>query len=228
MTALLALALALTSVPVQDLDVAERAYRAGRYAEALALFEAALSEPASPHGPVLYNMGNCAYRLGRHAQAVLFYRRAQLRMPRDAQVAFNLRLAEQQLGVGSAGASWYASRSPGTLLLLVILVQSAGLAGWVLLPRGRAVRLPMVALVVLGFVGVARLVQMQWMAEPPEGVVLEHEIAVRSEPHLGVGAIMRLEAGQTVRVAELSDRWARVVHPRGGGWIERAGVGIVE
>lgn len=219
-----------------DLDQAERMVRAGRYGEAHRLYRAALSEEDVPQGPVLYNLGNCAYRLGRYAEAMHCYQRALLRMPRDREVKFNLGLAEQQLGLDapateSFGAAMEAladSFTPGEFMMMVGGLQGVGLVGFVLLRRRRVARDAMALLVLLGLAGGARLLHTEWFAGPPAGVVLAEEISLRIEPHTDLPATTLLKAGETVRVEELSDRWVRVVHPRGGGWTERAGIGVVD
>lgn len=216
-----------------DLGRAERAYRAGQYGEALTLFQAALDAPGAPQGPLLYNLGNCAYRLGRHAEAVLYYRRAQLRLPRDPELEFNLRLTERRLGVDapvseSFVAAFFDSFTPSALLWLVGGLQGVGLVGLVLLRRRRAARFGMALLVLLALAGAARLAQTQWFPGPPSGVVLASEISLRSAPRADRAVTLELEAGETVRVQESSERWIRVVHARGSGWTERAGVGVVD
>ena len=59
--------------------------------------------------------------------------------------------------------------------------------------------------------------------------VSEHDF--RLELHTG-GMLecwsLMAQAGETVRVVEQSDRWIMVKHPRGNGWTERAGVGVVD
>ena len=213
----------------RDLARAESAYRAGQYEEALTLFESALSEPDVPQGPVLYNLGNCAYRLGRHAEAMVYYRRALLRMPRDRQAKFNLTLVERRLDVesedgrsiGAAITAWVGWFTPAELLVLAAILQGTGL---VLLLLGRRGATP---LVLVGLMGAVGLLQSQWFPSPPAAVVIASEIGLRSEPHAALAVNVRLHAGQVVRVAEMSDRWVRVVHPQGGGWTERAGVGLV-
>ena len=203
---MIALLLAAILAAGGNFDRAERAYRAGRYAEAMTLYEAALSEADTPQAPVLYNLGNCAFRLGRHAEAVLLYRRAQLRMPGDAQVEFNLRLAERQLGiepppadpVGALIAARVESLTAGQVLALTLLLQTGGLAGLVLLRRRGTARNLLALLVVIGLLGDVRLVGERWFAGPPEGVVLVREISLRSEPHPSLGITLRLAAGETV------------------------------
>lgn len=219
-----------------DPDQAELAYCSGKYAKALTLYEAALSEPDIPQGPVLYNMGNCAYRMGQYADSVLYYRSAQLRLPRDQSVIFNLHLAEQQLGLDAPSEESFGvavkalgdSFTPGELLLLVSGLQVVGLTGLVLLRRRRTVRGCMVLLILLALAGATRLVHSQWFAGPPVGLVMASEITLRSEPHTEFAVIFKLNAGEKVRVEEMSDRWIRIRHASGGGWTERAGVGIID
>ena len=219
-----------------DLGQAERDYRAGRYADAYTLFEAALSSPDAPHGAVLYDMGNCAYRRGDHAQAVLYYRRALLRLPLDQEVQWNLRMAERQLGVDTPADGWLRAveaallhrYTPGGLLLLLAGLQTIGLLGAVVLRRRRAARTAMALLVLLALAGTARLLCTRWFPPPTHGVVLEGEIELRGEPHAAWAVTRRLRTGELVGIVELSDRWARIVHRRGGGWTERASVGLVE
>jgi len=236
MAAGLLLLLALGGGQVQgNLEAAERAYRAGQYEAALALFTAALAEPSVAQGEVLYDLGNCAFRLGRHAEAVLFYRRAQLRLRGDTAVAFNLQLAEQQLGIEPAAASpaaaiaalAAASFTPAERLLLASTLQGLGLAGLLLLRRP-LLRFCMLLPVLLGLAGAATLVQEQWFRGPPEGVVLPARIALRAEPRAEGAVTAELGAGETLQVEAFADGWVRVAHARGAGWTERAGVGLVE
>jgi tetratricopeptide (TPR) repeat protein len=230
------IALCLAMLLACDADRAERAYRSGDFAAAMALYEAALAEPGAAEGPLLYNLGNCAFRLGRLPEAMLAYKRALLRLPGDPQARFNLSLVEQRLGAGEpAGDSLLAGAlaavdglPPRRLLLVAALLESLGLLGFVLARRRRALRVTCALLVLVALLGAARLVQTQWFAGPPEAVVLAREVALRAEPHEEAATSLKLVAGEVVRVAERSERWARVVHARGSGWTERGGVGVVE
>jgi tetratricopeptide (TPR) repeat protein len=231
MTALLCALLLVGPGP----DEAERAYAAGRYEEAIAHYQEALLEPGASRGTILYNLGNCAYRLGRHAEAVLYYRRALVRLPHDPEVQFNLALARQHLrlddsnreSLGATIKAMVAHFAPRELLALVGFTLVAGLTGLVLLRRRAAARNTMVLIVLLALAGAARLVHDQWL-ERPAGIVLGRAVVLRSEPHRDLPATLELEAGESVRIEELSDRWARIVHPKGSGWTERAGIGVVD
>jgi len=219
----------------RDVDQAVRTYRAGDFAAALALFQTALSEPGAPEGALLYDMGNCAYRLGHHAEALLYYRRAELRLPRDRDLAFNRRLAEEQLGLEdstpSFGASLLALPDAFTsreLLILVTVLETAGLVGLVLLRRRRIARVILASIVLLALAGAARLVQREWFAALPQAVVLENQIALHAEPRADLPVTLELRAGETVSVETLADPWIRIRHARGTGWTPRKGVGLVD
>ncbi|MBI1851386.1 MAG: tetratricopeptide repeat protein [Planctomycetes bacterium] len=219
-----------------DLERAERAYHDALYGEALARFQSELPKPESAQGPILYDMGNCAFRLGRFAEAALHYRRAQLRIPRDPRVTFNLRLAERRLGIGepsresflTAVASLIGWITPRELFALVVGFETVGLVGFVLVRRRRAARRAMAVVVLVALAGGARLAALQWFAAAPDGVVLAPEIALRAEPRVDTAIQVKLEAGEVVRIEESSDRWVRVVHARGRGWTERGGIGVVD
>ncbi len=232
---MIALLLGLLLGPA-DLGEAERAYRAGRYEEARTVFEAALSEPDAPRGALLYDMGNCSYRLGRHAEAVLCYRRALLRLPGDEQVEANLRLAERRLGIdtpddaspGAAVLAWIDAIPPRALLIAVGVMQGVGLVGFVLLRRRRAARAALALLVVIALLGAARLARVHWLSGPPAGVVLHDEIELRAEPRDDSPVSLELGGGELVRLGEASDGWIRVAHPHGAGWTASGGVGVID
>ncbi|MBI4878849.1 MAG: hypothetical protein HY812_04195, partial [Planctomycetes bacterium] len=176
------------------------------------------------------------FRLGRLAEAALCYRRALLCLPRDEDAEHNLLLAERSLGraaplgvpLSALAARAADALAPGALLALAAALETIGLAGIVLLRRRRAAQLCSALLVLLALAAAARLAERRWFPGPPEAVVLAAEIALRPEPHAEVAAILRLRAGETVRVLERSDRWSRVIHAHGSGWTETSGLGLVE
>lgn len=74
--------------------MADSAYAAGRYKEAIALYEKLLKSGEDPH--VYYNLGNSYYKSDSMAHAILNYERAALLDPSDANVRFNLELARSK------------------------------------------------------------------------------------------------------------------------------------
>jgi Bacterial SH3 domain len=209
---------------------ADRAFATARYEEAFALYGAALDATAAGDGAVLFDLGSAAWRLGRHAEALLFWRRAALRLPRDPEVAFNVSFAERQLEVEAAKSdavfAVLSRFARGERLAAGAALAAAALVGMIFARRRRLALVLLAATFLLGLALIAHA--LGWIAGAPRGVVLAPEIGLREQPHRDSAAGLRLRAGETVRVAEHSDRWARVVHARGSGWTERAGIGVVE
>src|SRR5262245_11751225 len=73
-------------------EKANRYYRDRDYNNALKAYEQLLPDPRVSTD-VLYNIGNCYYKMGQLGRAVLFYERAARLNPDDEDIAFNLRLA---------------------------------------------------------------------------------------------------------------------------------------
>jgi hypothetical protein len=213
----------LASIKPAGVDAAERAYAAGRFAEARALFLAALGREESEDGVLLYDVGNCEYRLGDPAKAMLLWRRAALRLPRDEGIRQNLVLAARELGVEAPVRRGLGFASP----------IEAGIAGIALFAVGVAMatfgaRKPLrVAGALAAVLGIA-MAAWSVALRGSDAVVLTDEIAVRSDPHAEAPVTLRLPAGESVAVNAGSERWVSVEHPRGRGWTERSGLGIVE
>lgn len=217
-------------------DPAEKAYNTGQYGSAFTLYQQRLSQTDDCQGALLFNMGNCAFRLERYVEAVYYYKRALLRAPNDPAVQFNLNAAQQQLGLnglkakpfGEAFLSFLNLPSPHGLLGLIALLQSISLMGLLLYPRGRLKPIFMTLLLLLCLVCAAHLVQKQWFKDPPEAVAMKNEIPLRLEPHEDFTVSFTIGAGQIVTVAERSNRWARVIHANGQGWVPCSDLGMVD
>jgi len=214
----------------------EEAYRHQDYAKALTLFAANLPQAGERTGEVLYHMGNCAFRLGRYPEAVLHYRRAQLRLPRSEMIAFNLRMAERRMSIERQQSHTFGAQiesilqlfTRGQFLILVLVVQTASLIALVFMRKRPAAAAALGLLTLLSVAGSARLVSLMEDEEIPVGVILSTQVEVRTNPHATMPVTLVLEGGEAVTVNEHSDRWARITHSRGEGWIPRADLGIVD
>jgi len=74
---------------------ANRAYKEDRYQAAVDGY-LKLIDRGFTHGHLFYNLGNACFRSGQLGRAILNYKRAQLLIPRDADLNFNLRYALDQ------------------------------------------------------------------------------------------------------------------------------------
>ena len=206
---------------------AEQAYREGRWAAAHSLYTTALADPATPRGPVLFNLGNCAYRAGQVPEAILYWRRAQLRAPRAEQIAFNLRRAEQELGIPAPSRAWHEWTTPYELLGIGIVLQAAGILVFLTSKRrGRRVGAGLLVLLTVWPAGIA--MAKACADQPANAVVFPARVSLRPEPHSEAGSIATLPAGSLVRIVAMSERWALVEGGDSRGWIDRNGVALVD
>jgi len=74
---------------------ANQAYQDGRFQDAFKGYFR-LVENGLENGHIYYNLGNACFRIGELGKAILFYERARLFIPRDADLNFNLSYARDQ------------------------------------------------------------------------------------------------------------------------------------
>ena len=226
--------IATAQAPAARLARAETAYAAGDFAVAEAEFAAVLDVLGPADGAVLVDLGHCAHQLGRLPDAMLLYRRAALRRPDDPHLARHLELTARDLGLPPPApvpttahiAALLDRASPWQWLTFAALLQTVGLVTLLASRRRRPRRLAALALV-LGISAASRVV---WTsANPPmHQAVALRELTIRTEPHSSLPRLVALPAGTTVRLAESSDRWARIIHPGASGWVDRTALAIVE
>lgn len=233
---MIAFLLLIMTMSTDPFIAAERAYEADRFNEAKSLYMEALSDMEMPSGPLLYNLGNCAFRSGQYAEAILHYSRARLRMPRDEALEYNLFLTQEHLGLttpnktslGRLLASAVDSFTHREILFAMGALQLIGLAGLIFHNRTRRFIVLVILCILISWAGAAHLVHHQWIDKKIHGIVLNSAVTLRDEPHPDLEDMIRVKAGQQVHVEELSDQWIRVEHEGFLGWTERADIGIID
>jgi|GEM_PF-2547685 len=156
------------------------------FSEALKSYEAVLDQDINNAG-LLFNAGNAAYRLGRYAQAIVYYRRALLVEPNSTDIQQNLELARRQVDLQIAPpterkmlASVLAYDRWLAPTVWKYLAYFGYLAFWVLLTvrvarNGQTTRPPMAAmlccLLVAGIAGRAFWLAADRFENPAAGVV---------------------------------------------------------
>lgn len=78
-----------------EIKAAETAYASEQYGQAIELYESVLKNYGDSY-ELYYNLGNCYYKTGKTAHAILNYERALLIKPGDSDIRFNLEMAKQQ------------------------------------------------------------------------------------------------------------------------------------
>jgi len=220
----------LLTLPQGELERAERAYRLGQFEVALQLYEQALPRAGDRRGAVLYDLGNCAYRLDRFAVASLHYRRALRLLPDGTAALHNLQLAERRLGVDGGGQGAVAASARGwPWLAAAFALQLAGLVG---IGRrrddvARARRAVAGAALLGGIVAAGAVAFAQWSPAPTQAVVLQPAV-LRAEANDGAAAVAALRPGECATLVARAGEWLRLERGGTAGWVAAAAVGTVE
>jgi hypothetical protein len=230
---LLAARLAFAS-PADDLAAANTALGAGDLPAAEAAYRRVLDQGATS-GDIWFDLGNVLYRQDRHAEAVLAWRKAAARLPRDPDVIANLDFARRDFRDGLVAppprawfAPWQVALTVDEAIWLGAAFAGAGLLGIAL--RGRAPHVPLVgiggvavtlgALLAAGGVATAGL--------EPVAVVLAPEVTATSDLGGGVD-LFTLHAGAEVQTDERSTNRTLIVLPDGRrGWVPDSALGRVD
>ena len=215
---------------------ADSIYATGDHQTALNIYTALAGSHASP--ALYYNLGNCHFKLGNKAQAVLWYERAHRLAPGDADINANLDLARAQVvdrvnaAPGIALGGWWSNFRAGTnvdqwakrslWLCLATFVLLAVLL-WV-----QASVLHRVVVVAASVLGVCTLLALALAAyrtvelrNDKEAIVMVPKVDVRSEPRDGGLAVFVLHEGTKLNVQQVRDGWCEVRLANGNvGWMK--------
>ncbi len=229
---------AAAQAPQALVDSAQAAYTRGDHARALQLYDSAAAEWTSPG--LLYNIGNCHFKLGDIPHAVLYFERAQRLAPGDEDIRANLDLARMQVADrvnelpaftlggslarlrGGRDVDQWARRSLWAGLLLF-----AALSAW-LFVRHRAVRGVLLGLAAVAFIGTAvstvlAAYRLREATDDSEAIIMVPKVDVRSEPRVGATTLFILHEGSKVTILQEEGGWQEVRLSNGSvGWMPPA------
>jgi hypothetical protein len=218
----------------EDFATANTAFAQGDLAEADAAYRALLSEGYTD-GDVFYNLGNALWREEQPAHALLAWRCAAERLPRDPDVSANLefarRTARDALELPTTipvFAPWQAALTPAEGCWLGAALVGAGLLLVAL--RRRAPEAPLLPIAAAsGLIGACA-----WAGgvahdqAAPVAVVLADEVTASSDLGGGVD-LFALHAGAEVLALEEAAGKVLLGLPDGRkGWVPAATVGVVD
>lgn len=214
----------------QPFDQANRAFAEQHFAEAARGYQAIL-DARGFSAPVLFNLGNAYELVGQPGRAILNYERAQLLVPRDADIAANLSLARRKAGLAESPMEWFEKAARG---LSFNTLAWLGAAAWLFLAAGGlAVRHAIwngfhaggwitVNALVLMAVGVA--VGLRW-SDLSRGIVIVRDLPVYISPVATAQPLFKLSEGQDVKLRKTHGDFVFIRTPEGRcGWTRRADV----
>ncbi len=214
---------------------ANDAYKSKRYEEALKQYNMLLSEDNQSFN-VLYNIGNCYYRLGNIPQAILNYEKARKLNPADDDVNKNLVMANSRIIDKPAEypefflykawrAVFLATRTDTFAILAVILLFLSALAfSWYLFARTVALRKAgfysglcslVLAVVLLGLAHA----QNNYFLNTRQAIATDNAVNVLSAPEAGAKELFTIHAGTKINIDERENEWIKISLPNGtAGW----------
>ncbi len=222
-------------------NAANAAYIKGDYATAVNLYSQLLS--SGRHSARLYyNLGNAYFKQNLLGSAILNYNRAQMLAPADADIDYNLKLANTRI-VDKIDTvpefflkTWLrylalmlSSNTWAVLAVVFLVIGLAAIILWLLsgtlllrkLGFYGGVGFIMLFLLSLGFSTWQRSRQLSG----DEAIVMNLMAPVKSSPSAGSKDLFVLHEGTKVRITESMDGWKEIVLSDGNkGWIESSAI----
>ena len=208
---------------------ANQAYKEGNYSEAASLYGALIRE-GTISGSLLYNLGNCYWRLNRPGKAILNYERAKRFIPRDPDLDFNLRYVEERIKdrvetpSSLSFSRWLNNFSRPEIVWTFSIIN---LFFWGTLIVRLWVRSEWTFFVLVGLAllwiisGVSTAIKWYGETHDTRGVVVAPEITVHAGPDEADTTLFKLHAGTIVTSEREEEGWKIIqLTPEKRGWVK--------
>ncbi|MFZ1330945.1 MAG: tetratricopeptide repeat protein [Flavobacteriales bacterium] len=220
------------------MKLAEENYAEGNYTEALAIYDSLNVEFSGV--TLLYNMGNCHFKLGDIPRAILFFERALRLAPGDEDVLANLRLAREQIvdrvnapEAFSLGSTWSRFRAGGDpdqwarcTLWSVLAIFVCLACALYFKPRFlRRLLFAFTTVSVITSIIAISFASYRYLeiSDNSQAIILTPKVDVRSEPREGSTVLFVLHKGTKVDIVQETKGWSEVSLPNGTvGWMPPA------
>ena len=222
--------------PEEVFESAGKLYGAGQYNAAAKAYNSILNQGVTS-AELYYNLGNCYYRIGKTAQAILAYERAQRLAPNDPDIKHNLKLANlktvdriEQLPelifiVWVRSISTFIHPSTSSLIFIISWIMIFGTLAvsfltfrFVLIKISRWTAL--VSFVIALFFGVLTFVQRTQLSAKDEAIITVGIVTAKSSPDDRSVDAFVIHEGLKVRVSDSVGEWVKITLADGKvGWI---------
>ena len=227
-----------TSSAAELYITANRDYNEGRYQKAIDGY-LRLFDSGYVNGHLYYNLGNAYFRSGQLGRAILNYKRAELLIPRDADLNFNLRYALDQTqdaispsqNILKQAFFWLDDITLREFLwsFAVINMLFWGLLALRLFVRPEWSYYFLIVLLIFWLVGGATLgVKWHQLNTDRRSVILAAETDVLAGPDPGDTVLFKLHEGAIIRRERTEDGWSLIRISDGKrGWVNSEDIEIV-
>jgi len=214
---------------------ANRAYKEDRYQEAIDGYLDLIGN-GYVNGHLYYNLGNAYFRAGQLGRAILNYKRAQLLIPRDADLNFNLRYAlDRSQDAVSADQNFLMQAFfwldevtlPELMWAFVVLnILFWGILLLRLFRRPEWTYYVFIVLLIFWLVGGVSL-GVKWHQSKTDlrAVVLLGEVDVLAGPDSNDTVLFKLHEGTTIHRERIEDGWSLIrLSPSKRGWLKSSAI----
>jgi len=227
------LAGAASAAASDDFSVANGHYQAGRTSEALKAYQEI--NRGLTHWKVLYNIGNCYFKLGQPLAAKIYYLRARSFQPLDPSIARNIAIVNKRFKdaivpeapdfISRAIQALHARLGLNALsLLLLAAILLLNISLFLLLKKGRNKKIIYglaFSLLLSLVVGATLYSRLNSQRQTSIAVVSEENSVLRSGPGESNTELFKINPGLEVKILDRSRDWVQVsASPQVAGWIE--------
>lgn len=227
-----------------EIDLANDAYSKGNYNEAIELYNKVL-EKNGESAEIYYNLGNAYYKENKTASAILYYERALLLDPSDADIRFNLELAEQKsvdkiVPVGEFFiSSWFRALKQSTnaeswsligvaCYILLLICAAVFLFNNKIVLRKISFYSAIIFIVIVIIANVFAADQTDQLQNRSAAIVFAPTVTVKSSPDNSGNDLFLLHEGTKVMVKSKLGSWYEIQLEDGNiGWIQKDKIEII-
>ncbi len=194
----------------------------GKFEQAVSLYKQLL-DSGFVNGQLYYNLGNAYYRLGMPGKAIMYYRRAEKLLPRDADIKANINLLKRDLAdretIGQApeilkvACFWYFYSNLSEITAITIYIYLALIASILSLIFLRLQWLKKMIIIFASCFLVLIIslgIKAYYQNSVEMGVVIANESKVRYGPGEEYEPRFKIHEGAEVRIEEKKDKWYKV------------------
>jgi len=217
----------------EDFSAANNDYQAGRYGDALKSY--LLINRQLTHWAVLYNIGNCYFKLDQPLAAKIYYLRARKFQPLEPSIARNLAVVDKNFkDVIVPETSDFITRAIQVLeaklnvnalsLLLLAAILLLNIFLFLLMKKGRRKKIIYglaISLLLCLVLGAYHYDRVAGLRQKSIAVVSEADSVLRSGPGESNTELFKINPGLEVKILDRSRDWVQVsASPQVAGWIE--------
>lgn len=216
------------------LDRAEQLYLNQEYQQSIYIYERYLKTHPVSH-EVLYNLGNCYFKLEKYGKAIIYYRRALNVKFNDKDTLHNLQLVRDVFTQHQPVERGFVQKSLSQLeaisikrfvVMLLVALCISNIFICILLKKKSELlmNLTIVSICITAIVGGGFAYKLK-QAKQVFGVILAKKIAVHSGPATSLPELFFIHEGHEVKILKTTNEWYEIKLDNGfQGWVKKSDI----